>query len=145
MSHPLLDLLQEKQRALEKQGSLKTEHFIASSQGAKIELYNTHKLLNLCANNYLGLAQHPVLQRSAIQALEEWGWGMASVRFICGSHISHQKLEARLSQFLHTEDSLLYSSCFDANGGLFEALFEAKDAIISDAFNHASIIDGIRL
>ena len=102
-------------------------------------------MLNLCANNYLGLAQHPEVVAAARQALEQWGYGMASVRFICGTQSVHKQLEARLTEFLRTEDTILYSSCFDANGGLFETLLGPEDAIISDELNHASIIDGIRL
>jgi glycine C-acetyltransferase len=102
-------------------------------------------VLNLCANNYLGLANHPAIIAEAQQALEEWGYGLASVRFICGTQMLHKQLEKRISQFLGTEDTILYGSCFDANGGLFETLLEEEDAVISDELNHASIIDGIRL
>ena len=102
-------------------------------------------VLNLCANNYLGLANHPAVVEAARQALTDWGYGLASVRFICGTQSIHKQLEARLSEFLGTEDTILYGSCFDANGGLFETLLDAEDAIISDELNHASIIDGIRL
>ena len=100
---------------------------------------------NLCANNYLGLANHPAVREAAHRALDRFGFGMASVRFICGTQTVHKQLEERLSRFLGTEDAILYSSCFDANGGLFETLLDEHDAIISDALNHASIIDGIRL
>jgi glycine C-acetyltransferase len=103
------------------------------------------EVLNLCANNYLGLADHPAVVEAAKEALDRWGYGMASVRFICGTQEVHKELEAGISEFLGTEDTILYSSCFDANGGIFEALFDERDAIISDALNHASIIDGIRL
>jgi len=102
-------------------------------------------VLNLCANNYLGLAQHPEVRQAAATGLEQWGYGLASVRFICGTQAAHKELERKLSEFLGTDDTILYSSCFDANGGLFETLFGAEDAIISDELNHASIIDGIRL
>jgi len=102
-------------------------------------------VLNLCANNYLGLAQHPAVAAAAKEAVDQWGYGMASVRFICGTQEVHKQLEAKISEFLHTEDTILYSSCFDANGGLFETLLSAEDAVISDELNHASIIDGIRL
>ena len=102
-------------------------------------------MLNLCANNYLGLASHPEIVRAAHEALDRWGYGLSSVRFICGTQQIHKQLERRLSEFLGTEDTILYGSCFDANGGLFETLLEAEDAVISDELNHASIIDGIRL
>ena len=104
-----------------------------------------HYLLNLCANNYLGLASHPAIIEAAHEALDRWGYGMASVRFICGTQALHRQLEERLSAFLGTDDTILFSSCFDANGGLFEALLDEQDAVISDQLNHASIIDGIRL
>src|SRR5207249_11794779 len=100
---------------------------------------------NLCANNYLGLANHPLVRAAAQRAIDEYGYGMASVRFICGTQTTHKALEQRLARFLGTEDVILYSSCFDANGGLFETLLAERDAVISDALNHASIIDGIRL
>ena len=114
-------------------------------QGATIRVADGAPVLNLCANNYLGLAQHPAVKAAAQAALEQWGYGMASVRFICGTQGVHKQLEEKLSAFLGTEDTILYSSCFDANGGLFETLLHEHDAIISDALNHASIIDGIRL
>src|SRR5207302_8855888 len=103
------------------------------------------EVLNLCANNYLGLADHPAVVAAAKDALDRWGYGMASVRFICGTQEVHKELEAALTDFLGTEDTILYSSCFDANGGTFEALLDERDAVISDALNHASTIDGIRL
>jgi len=120
---------------------------ITTPQSAHVAVDGRHpaELLNLCANNYLGLADHPDLIAAAAAALERWGFGMASVRFICGTQGVHRELEKRLSRFLGTEDTILFSSCFDANGGLFEALLSDEDAIISDALNHASIIDGIRL
>ena len=102
-------------------------------------------MLNFCANNYLGLANHPEMVAAATRALDRWGYGMASVRFICGTQEIHKELERRLARFLGTEDTILYSSCFDANGGLFETMLGAEDAVISDELNHASIIDGIRL
>src|SRR5213076_3029403 len=102
-------------------------------------------LLNLCANNYLGLAHHPAIVQAAHEALDRWGYGLSSVRFICGTQSIHKQLEAKLSEFLGTEDTILYSSCFDANGGLFEALLGPEDTVISDELNHASIIDGVRL
>ena len=114
-------------------------------QGATIRVADGAPVLNLCANNYLGLAQHPAVKAAAQAALEQWGYGIASVRFICGTQGVHKQLEEKLSAFLGTEDTILYSSCFDANGGLFETLLHEHDAIISDALNHASIIDGIRL
>src|SRR5262249_11647654 len=114
-------------------------------QSPHIALASGQKVLNLCANNYLGLTDHPALLAAAREALDTWGYGMASVRFICGTQSLHKQLEERISQFLGTEDTILYSSCFDANGGLFETLLAAEDAVISDELNHASIIDGIRL
>ena len=130
---------------IEKTGLFKRERLINSPQQAEIQVTIGTKVLNLCANNYLGLANHPAVVNAAKQALDEWGYGLASVRFICGTQSIHKQLEARLSEFLGTEDTILYGSCFDANGGLFETLLDAEDAIISDELNHASIIDGIRL
>ncbi|MBI3207381.1 MAG: glycine C-acetyltransferase [Candidatus Solibacter usitatus] len=126
-------------------GLFKNERLIGSPQNAHIELASGARVLNLCANNYLGLANHPELVASARRALDEWGYGLASVRFICGTQALHRTLEEKLSEFLGTEDTILYSSCFDANGGLFETLLAEEDAVISDELNHASIIDGIRL
>src|SRR3989441_11796758 len=126
-------------------GTFKNERVIMTPQSATIRVSDGKPVLNLCANNYLGLAQHPAVAAAAKEALDKWGYGMASVRFICGTQGVHKQLEARLSEFLGTEDTLLYGSCFDANGGLFETLLGAEDAIISDELNHASIIDGIRL
>ncbi|HEX4123462.1 MAG TPA: glycine C-acetyltransferase [Tepidisphaeraceae bacterium] len=125
-------------------GLRKDERVIQSPQGAQIEV-NGRRVLNFCANNYLGLANHPALVAAAREALADRGYGLSSVRFICGTQDLHKQLEAKLAAFLGTEDAILYSSCFDANGGLFETLLGAGDAIISDALNHASIIDGIRL
>jgi glycine C-acetyltransferase len=125
-------------------GLFKSERVIGSPQDARVQV-GGDEVLNLCANNYLGLADHPALIEAARDALERWGFGMASVRFICGTQEIHKELEQRLSRFLGTEDTILYGSCFDANGGLFETLLGAEDAVISDALNHASIIDGIRL
>jgi glycine C-acetyltransferase len=130
---------------IEKAGLFKRERLINSPQQAEIQVAAGTKVLNLCANNYLGLANHPAVVEAAKRALDEWGYGLASVRFICGTQSIHKQLEARLSEFLGTEDTILYGSCFDANGGLFETLLDAEDAIISDELNHASIIDGIRL
>jgi len=126
-------------------GTYKRERVIITPQGTTIRVADGKPVLNFCANNYLGLAQHPAVTAAAKAALDQWGYGMASVRFICGTQGVHKQLEARLSEFLGTEDTILYSSCFDANGGLFETLLGAEDAIISDELNHASIIDGIRL
>src|SRR6266508_4283573 len=126
-------------------GTWKTERVIVTPQGTTIRVSDGKPVLNLCANNYLGLAQHPAVIAAAHAALDQWGYGMASVRFICGTQGVHKQLENKLSEFLGTEDTILYSSCFDANGGLFETLLGAEDAIISDELNHASIIDGVRL
>jgi glycine C-acetyltransferase len=125
-------------------GLYKTEHVMTTPQGAHVDVEG-RELLNLCANNYLGLASHPAMVEAAHEALDRWGYGMASVRFICGTQALHRELEERLSSFLGTEDTILFSSCYDANGGLFEALLDDKDAVISDQLNHASIIDGVRL
>jgi glycine C-acetyltransferase len=126
-------------------GTFKRERVIMTPQGSTVRVSDGQPVLNLCANNYLGLAQHPDVSIAAKEAIDRWGYGMASVRFICGTQGVHKQLEARISEFLGTEDAILYSSCFDANGGLFETLLGAEDAIISDELNHASIIDGIRL
>ena len=125
-------------------GLEKPERVIGSPQGATVAVMDK-EVLNLCANNYLGLADHPAVVAAAKEALDRWGYGMASVRFICGTQEVHKELEETLSDFLGTEDTILYSSCFDANGGIFEALLDERDAVIPDARNHASIIDGIRL
>lgn len=130
---------------IETAGLTKHERLITTPQGAHVGVQGGREVLNLCANNYLGLAQHPQVNAAAARGLEEWGYGMASVRFICGTQSLHKELEATLSAFLGTEDTILYPSCFDANGGLFETLLGEEDAVISDALNHASIIDGIRL
>jgi len=127
------------------EGLYKNERVIASPQSAAVKLRDGAELLNFCANNYLGLADHPTVVGAARDALDRWGFGLASVRFICGTQEIHKQLEERISAFLGTEDTILYSSCFDANGGLFETLLGPEDAVISDALNHASIIDGIRL
>jgi glycine C-acetyltransferase len=140
MRSHLIQQLQEIREA----GLEKPERVIASPQGSVVSVME-HQVLNLCANNYLGLADHPAVVAAAKEALDRWGYGMASVRFICGTQEVHKDLEAALTQFLGTEDTILYSSCFDANGGIFEALLDERDAVISDALNHASIIDGIRL
>ncbi len=131
--------------ALEDGGLLKRERIIGSAQGPVVRLADGREMINLCANNYLGLANHPAVLGAAHRALDEYGYGVASVRFICGTQTVHRELEQRLSAYLSMEDTILYSSCFDANGGLFETLLDEQDAVISDALNHASIIDGIRL
>ncbi len=138
-------LLTEKIHEIEKAGLYKRERLIESPQRAEIRVSGGDSVLNLCANNYLGLANHPAVVQAARNALDEWGYGLASVRFICGTQSVHKQLERRISEFLGTDDTILYSSCFDANGGLFETLLEAEDAVISDELNHASIIDGVRL
>jgi glycine C-acetyltransferase len=130
---------------IKSQGLFKTERIITSPQDAHIAITGGKRVLNMCANNYLGLADHPALIAAAKEALDTHGFGMASVRFICGTQDIHKELEAALTKFLGTEDTILYPSCFDANGGLFETLLTDKDAVISDELNHASIIDGIRL
>jgi glycine C-acetyltransferase len=131
--------------AIRAAGLRKDERIIAGPQGARVRLRDGRETLNLCANNYLGLSNHPAIVRAAIDGLERHGYGLSSVRFICGTQDIHKRLEDRVSAFLGVEDTILYSSCFDANGGLFETLLGAEDAVVSDALNHASIIDGIRL
>ncbi len=130
---------------LRAQGLFKPERVLASPQGSSVRVVGGSEVLNLCANNYLGLANHPSVREAARLSLDRYCYGMASVRFICGTHQIHKDLEQRLSRFLGTEDTILYSSCFDANGGLFETLLDEQDAVISDSLNHASIIDGVRL
>ena len=145
MSRHLTDDLAARMEELRAEGLYKEERVIASPQGARIRLEDGREVLNFCANNYLGLADHPALVEAAKQALDDFGYGMASVRFICGTQTVHRRLEERISEFLGTEDTILYSSCFDANTGLFETILDENDAVISDELNHASIIDGIRL
>ena len=151
MPTDFLQSLASQTEALKAEGLYKKERLITGPQQAAINVLNdgddgeTTKVLNLCANNYLGLANHPKIIAAAHKALDEFGYGMASVRFICGTQTIHKQLESRISQFLGTEDTILYPSCFDANGGLFETILGEQDAVISDALNHASIIDGIRL
>jgi len=148
MPESFLASLAEQTEALREQGLFKSERLITGPQQADIDVRtdgSTAHVLNLCANNYLGLANHPEVIAAAHKALDDFGYGMASVRFICGTQTIHKELEARISAFLGTEDTILYPSCFDANGGLFETILGPDDAIISDALNHASIIDGIRL
>src|SRR6201992_3254442 len=126
-------------------GLFKSERIIESPQNANIKVAGDKSVLNMCANNYLGLSDHPAIVEAARDALDRWGYGLSSVRFICGTQEIHKELEAKISTFLGMEDTILYTSCFDANGGLFETVLGEEDAIISDALNHASIIDGIRL
>jgi glycine C-acetyltransferase len=137
--------LQKTLAEIDAAGLTKRERIITTHQGTHIAVATGQKVLNLCANNYLGLADHPELIAAAHAALDRWGYGLASVRFICGTQTIHRDLETALARFLGTDDSILYSSCFDANGGLFETLLGPEDAVISDELNHASIIDGIRL
>lgn len=144
MNQTFYTRFQEEIKKLQEQNLYKNERILASPQQAIVKV-GSREVINMCANNYLGLANHPALIQCAKEALDQYGFGMSSVRFICGTQTIHKELEKRLSQFLGTEDTILYSSCFDANGGLFEALLEPEDAIISDVLNHASIIDGIRL
>ena len=157
MDRRFLDSLDEQVDEIRASGLYKKERVITSPQGASIRVQGQGPLfsraergvgdevLNFCANNYLGLSDHPAVVKAAHAALDRWGYGMSSVRFICGTQDIHKELEARLTRFLGTEDTILYSSCFDANGGLFETVLGEEDAVISDALNHASIIDGIRL
>lgn len=144
MRHRFTDFLQAELNSVRNDGLFKSERVISGQQQAMVDV-NGHEVINLCANNYLGLANHPDLISEGQQALSRYGYGMASVRFICGTQSPHKALEKKISAFLNTEDTILYSSCFDANAGLFEALLGPEDAIISDALNHASIIDGVRL
>ena len=144
MNQAFIEALSAELAGLRAQGLYKAERVLAGPQGGVVHA-GERDVINLCANNYLGLANHPAVRAAAQHALDEYGYGMASVRFICGTQQTHKTLEQRLARFLGTEDVILYSSCFDANGGLFETLLDEKDAVISDALNHASIIDGIRL
>ena len=138
------DLTQELQK-IKDAGLFKQERIITSPQGAEIETTEAGEVLNFCANNYLGLSSHPEVIKAAKDTIDTHGYGMSSVRFICGTQDIHKELEAKLAEFLGTEDTILYAAAFDANGGVFEPLFNEQDAIISDALNHASIIDGVRL
>ena len=140
-----LQYFEETCQAIERDGLTKNEKVIVSPQGAKVKLNDGRETINMCANNYLGLANDPVVIQAAKDSYDTYGYGLSSVRFICGTQKLHKDLEAKLSAFLGTEDTILYSSCFDANGGLFETLLGAEDAVISDELNHASIIDGVRL
>ena len=126
-------------------GLLKAERVLSSAQGRKIDTLSNQGVINLCANNYLGLANHPEIIRAAKEGMDKWGYGLSSVRFICGTQEIHKMLESKISEFLGTEDTILYSSCFDANGGLFETLLSEDDVVISDELNHASIIDALKL
>ena len=130
--------------SIKEQGLYKTERIIETPQAAEINV-NGKNVLNFCANNYLGLSSHPEVIAAAHEALDEWGFGVSSVRFICGTQTMHKTLEKKISEFLGTEDTILYAACFDANGGVFEPILSEMDAIISDELNHASIIDGVRL
>lgn len=141
----LISDLEKTVKQIKEDGLFKAERIIDSSQSAEIHVQNGADVLNFCANNYLGLANHPALIQAGKDTLDKYGFGMASVRFICGTQDIHKKLEQEISKFLGTEDTILYSSCFDANAGLFETILGPEDAIISDALNHASIIDGVRL
>ena len=145
MDRRFLDSLDEQVAQIREGGLYKKERVITSPQGAAIKVQPGDEVLNFCANNYLGLSDHPAVVKAAHAALDRWGYGMSSVRFICGTQDIHKELEDRLTRFLGTEDTILYGSCFDANGGLFETILGEEDAVISDALNHASIIDGIRL
>ncbi len=140
-----LNYFKEVCETIEKEGLTKNEKVITSPQSAKVKLNDGKEVINMCANNYLGLANNPEIIEAAKNSYDEYGYGLSSVRFICGTQKLHKDLEEKLSKFLGTEDTILYSSCFDANGGLFETLLGAEDAVISDELNHASIIDGIRL
>jgi glycine C-acetyltransferase len=145
MNHAFKTHIEAQLDSIRSAGTYKTERVIITPQGTTIRVADGKPVLNLCANNYLGLAQHPQVSAEAKAAIDTWGYGMASVRFICGTQPVHKQLENKLTEFLGTEDTILYSSCFDANGGLFETLLGAEDAVISDELNHASIIDGVRL
>src|SRR2546428_2843144 len=145
MDRRFLESLDAEIEQIRESGLFKKERVITSPQGARIRVEPGGEVINFCANNYLGLSDHPDVVRAAHAALDRWGYGMSSVRFICGTQDIHKELETRLTRFLGTEDTILYGSCFDANGGLFETILGEEDAVISDAPNHASIIDGIRL
>src|SRR6185295_5116872 len=144
MNAKVLDRLTADLAAVREQGLFKSERVLTTPQGGLVRT-GDREVVNLCANNYLGLANHPAIREAAHRALDRFGYGMASVRFICGTQTVHKQLEEALSRFLGMEDTILYSSCWDANGGLFETVLGAHDAIISDGLNHATIIDGIRL
>ena len=139
------DHIRHQLEEIEANGLYKKERILSGPQQARVAVRDGEGVLNMCANNYLGLANHPDIVAAAHQGLERWGFGLSSVRFICGTQEIHRELEEKLSAFLGTDDTILYSSCFDANGGLFETLLGPEDAVISDQLNHASIIDGVRL
>ena len=145
MSRKIIKHLSSELEDLKSKGLFKNERVLSSPQRAKISVQGGREVLNFCANNYLGLADNAELIEAAKSSLDQYGYGLSSVRFICGTQTIHKELEAGISEFLKTEDTILYSSCFDANGGLFETLLGPEDAIISDELNHASIIDGVRL
>ena len=145
MNQQFQDHLQSQIEGMQQAGTYKRERVLTSPQHARIRVANGDEVLNMCANNYLGLANHPEIIRAAQKGLEDYGYGLASVRFICGTQKIHKQLEDAISQFVGKEDTILYNSCWDANGGLFETILGPEDAIISDELNHASIIDGIRL
>ena len=145
MSHTMKDYLIDQIQQIRREGLYKDERVIVGPQKNKIDVEPGQSVLNFCANNYLGLSNHPAIIQAARESYEKWGYGLSSVRFICGTQQIHKQLEHKVAAFFGTEDTILYSSCFDANGGLFETLLGPEDAIISDALNHASIIDGVRL
>ena len=145
MSYSMKEYLTGELNSIREDGLYKSERILTGPQGSKIFVKGGEKVINMCANNYLGLSSHPEIVAAAKESLDQWGFGLSSVRFICGTQDVHRRLEQKISDFLGMEDTILYSSCFDANGGLFETLLGAEDAIISDELNHASIIDGVRL
>ena len=145
MFTPVREQISAQLAGIRADGLYKAERVIVTPQRASIRVRGGTEVINFCANNYLGLADDPRIIAAAKEALDQWGYGLASVRFICGTQDVHKQLERRISEFLGTEDTILYSSCFDANGGLFETILDEHDAVISDELNHASIIDGIRL
>jgi len=145
MYNTLQPVLEKELEAIKEAGLYKQERVIVTPQGADIKVSTGQEVVNFCANNYLGLSSHPKVIEAAKKAIDTHGYGMSSVRFICGTQDVHKELEAKISTFLGTEDTILYAAAFDANGGVFEPLFGAEDAIISDELNHASIIDGVRL
>ena len=140
-----LNYFKEICETIDKEGLTKNEKIITTPQGAKVVLSDGREVINMCANNYLGLGNNPEVIKSAKESYDKYGYGLSSVRFICGTQSVHKELEGRISRFLGTDDTILYSSCFDANGGLFETLLNDQDVIITDELNHASIIDGCRL
>ncbi len=145
MYHTLKPKLEQELKSIQEAGLFKNERIITSPQSAEITITGGQKVLNFCANNYLGLSSHPRVVEAAKAAIDSHGYGMSSVRFICGTQDIHKELERKISEFLGTEDTILYAAAFDANGGVFEPIFGVEDAIISDSLNHASIIDGVRL